>query len=129
MLRDGNRGLQAQLKDTVEAVQVASELPFRLKEAEEPAINEQKQIMMTEPKADPMNADSNIDDKTKVIMPRKSSKHITGDIGMQSVKPRTSLYQLQIARSTSNLAQLHISELTKMRSNEHTPDNSSENPF
>lgn len=50
MLRDGNRGFQAQLKDTVEAVQAASELPFRLKEAEEPAINEQKHIMMAEPK-------------------------------------------------------------------------------
>ncbi|CAK8532794.1 unnamed protein product [Lathyrus sativus] len=33
------------------------------------------------------------------------------------------------ARSAASLAQLRISELTKMRSNEHTPDNSSENPF
>lgn len=65
MLRDGNRGLQAQLKDTVEAVQAASELPFRLKEAKELAINERKRILMVEPKADPMDADSNIDDKTK----------------------------------------------------------------
>lgn len=33
------------------------------------------------------------------------------------------------ARSAASLAQLRISELTKMRSNEHTPDSSSENPF
>ncbi|KAI5440581.1 hypothetical protein KIW84_010167 [Lathyrus oleraceus] len=39
MLRDENRGLQAQLKDTAEAVQAIGELPFRLKEAEEFAIN------------------------------------------------------------------------------------------
>ena len=51
MLGDGNRGLQAQLKDTVEEVQTTSELPFKLKEVEEPAINEQKWIMMAEPKS------------------------------------------------------------------------------
>ncbi|GAU33474.1 hypothetical protein TSUD_288930 [Trifolium subterraneum] len=33
------------------------------------------------------------------------------------------------ARSAASLAQLRISELTKMRSNEHIPDSSSENPF
>lgn len=32
-------------------MQAASELPFKLKEAEEPAINEQKWIMMTEQEA------------------------------------------------------------------------------
>lgn len=41
MLRDENRGLQAQLKDTAEAVQAAGELLFRLKEAEESVINAQ----------------------------------------------------------------------------------------
>lgn len=51
MSRDGNRGLQAQLKDMVEAVQAASELPFRVKEAEEPAINAQKRIMVAEQEA------------------------------------------------------------------------------
>ncbi|MCI36292.1 IST1-like protein, partial [Trifolium medium] len=33
------------------------------------------------------------------------------------------------ARSAASLAQLRISELTKMRSNEHISDSSSENPF
>ncbi|KAL5080789.1 hypothetical protein RYX36_009210 [Vicia faba] len=33
------------------------------------------------------------------------------------------------ARSAASLAQLRISELTKMRSNEHIPEDSSENPF
>ncbi|KAI5389260.1 hypothetical protein KIW84_074788 [Lathyrus oleraceus] len=42
---------EAQLKDTAEAVQAAGELPFRLKEAEEPAINAQKRIMVVEQKA------------------------------------------------------------------------------
>lgn len=35
ILKDENRGLQAQLKDTAEAMQAAGELLFRLKEAEE----------------------------------------------------------------------------------------------
>lgn len=34
MLRDENRGLQAQLKDTAEAMRAAGELLFRLKEVE-----------------------------------------------------------------------------------------------
>lgn len=41
ILRDENRGLKAQLKDTAEAVQAAGELLFRLKEAEESVINAQ----------------------------------------------------------------------------------------
>ncbi|KAK7359345.1 hypothetical protein VNO77_01300 [Canavalia gladiata] len=41
ILRDENRGLRAQLKDTVEAVQAAGELLVRLKEAEEGVITAQ----------------------------------------------------------------------------------------
>jgi kinesin family protein 15 len=41
ILRNENRGLQAQLKDTAEAVQAAGELLFRLKEAEESVVNAQ----------------------------------------------------------------------------------------
>ncbi|KAL8088799.1 hypothetical protein AgCh_038545 [Apium graveolens] len=40
-LRDENRGLQAQLRDTAEAVQAAGELFIRLKEAEEAVANAQ----------------------------------------------------------------------------------------
>lgn len=47
LLRDENRGLRAQLKDTAEAVQAAGELLVRLKEAEEAVSSAQvrKQIM------------------------------------------------------------------------------------
>ncbi|KAL5075978.1 hypothetical protein RYX36_014962 [Vicia faba] len=51
ILRDENRGLQAQLKDTAEAVQAAGELLFRLKEAEESVINAQKRAMGAEQEA------------------------------------------------------------------------------
>ncbi|KAI5442673.1 hypothetical protein KIW84_011635 [Lathyrus oleraceus] len=51
MLRDENRGLQAQLKDTAEVVQAAGELLFRLKEAEESMINAQKRVVGAEQEA------------------------------------------------------------------------------
>ncbi|KAH7521529.1 hypothetical protein FEM48_Zijuj07G0043200 [Ziziphus jujuba var. spinosa] len=44
-LRDENKGLQAQLRDTAEAVQAAGELLVRLKEAEEAVATSQKQAM------------------------------------------------------------------------------------
>ncbi|XP_024019749.1 kinesin-like protein KIN-12B [Morus notabilis] len=44
-LRDENKGLQAQLRDTAEAVQAAGELLVRLKEAEEAVATAQKQAM------------------------------------------------------------------------------------
>ncbi|RVW23793.1 Kinesin-like protein KIN-12B [Vitis vinifera] len=47
-LRDENRGLQAQLRDTAEAVQAAGELLVRLKEAEEAVATAQKQAMEAE---------------------------------------------------------------------------------
>ncbi|KAK8578487.1 hypothetical protein V6N13_100324 [Hibiscus sabdariffa] len=47
-LRDENRGLQAQLRDTAEAVQAASELLVRLKEAEEAMAAAQKRAMEAE---------------------------------------------------------------------------------
>lgn len=47
-LRDENRGLQAQLRDTAEAVQAAGELLVRLKEAEEAIATAQKQAMEAE---------------------------------------------------------------------------------
>ncbi|XP_057430385.1 kinesin-like protein KIN-12B isoform X2 [Lotus japonicus] len=48
MLRDENRGLQAQLNDTAEAVQAAGELLCRLKEAEEAVTTAQKRAMDAE---------------------------------------------------------------------------------
>ncbi|KAJ1426704.1 P-loop containing nucleoside triphosphate hydrolase, partial [Sesbania bispinosa] len=50
-LRDENRGLQAQLKDTAEAVQAAGELLCRLKEAEEAVTTAQKRAMDAEQEA------------------------------------------------------------------------------
>ncbi|GMI70476.1 hypothetical protein like AT3G23670 [Hibiscus trionum] len=47
-LRDENRGLQAQLRDTAEAVQAAGELLVRLKEAEEALAAAQKRAMEAE---------------------------------------------------------------------------------
>ncbi|TYH49811.1 hypothetical protein ES332_D10G160900v1 [Gossypium tomentosum] len=47
-LRDENRGLQAQLRDTAEAVQAAGELLVRLKEAEEAVAAAQKRAMESE---------------------------------------------------------------------------------
>ncbi|XP_061338674.1 kinesin-like protein KIN-12B [Gastrolobium bilobum] len=49
--RDENRGLQAQLKDTAEAVQAAGELLLRLKEAEEAVTTAQKRAMDAEQEA------------------------------------------------------------------------------
>lgn len=46
--RDENKGLQAQLRDTAEAVQAAGELLVRLKEAEEAAAIAQKRSLMAE---------------------------------------------------------------------------------
>ncbi|CAL5391925.1 unnamed protein product [Camellia sinensis] len=46
--RDENKGLQAQLRDTAEAVQAAGELLVRLKEAEEAVAATQKQAMDAE---------------------------------------------------------------------------------
>ncbi|KAK7306409.1 hypothetical protein VNO77_44348 [Canavalia gladiata] len=51
MLRDENKGLQAQLKDTAEAVQAAGELLFRLKEAEEAVTAAQRRAMDAEQEA------------------------------------------------------------------------------
>ncbi|KAF7837065.1 kinesin-like protein KIN-12B [Senna tora] len=51
LLRDENRGLQAQLKDTAEAVQAAGELLVRLKEAEEAVGSAQKRAMDAEQEA------------------------------------------------------------------------------
>ncbi|KAL1328614.1 hypothetical protein HN51_038435 [Arachis hypogaea] len=51
ILRDENRGLRAQLKDTSEAVQAASELLVQLKEAEEGVITAQKRAMDAEQEA------------------------------------------------------------------------------
>ncbi|XP_020217014.1 kinesin-like protein KIN-12B [Cajanus cajan] len=51
ILRDENKGLQAQLKDTAEAVQAAGELLLRLKEAEEAVITAQKRAMDAEQEA------------------------------------------------------------------------------
>lgn len=48
ILRDENRGLQAQLKDTAEAVQAAGELLLRLKEAEEAVTSAQVSKESTE---------------------------------------------------------------------------------
>ncbi|XP_061363751.1 kinesin-like protein KIN-12B [Gastrolobium bilobum] len=50
-LRDENIGLRAQLKDTADAVQAASELLVRLKEAEEGVITAQKRAMDAEREA------------------------------------------------------------------------------
>ncbi|XVF84523.1 hypothetical protein PTKIN_Ptkin17bG0043800 [Pterospermum kingtungense] len=47
-LRDENKGLQAQLRDTAEAVQAAGELLVRLKEAEEAVAAAQKRAMQAE---------------------------------------------------------------------------------
>ncbi|XWS35217.1 hypothetical protein CRYUN_Cryun21dG0107100 [Craigia yunnanensis] len=47
-LRDENKGLQAQLRDTAEAVQAAGELLVRLKEAEEAVAAVQKRTMEAE---------------------------------------------------------------------------------
>ncbi|KAJ8646210.1 hypothetical protein MRB53_007958 [Persea americana] len=47
-LKDENKGLQSQLRDTAEAVQAASELLVRLKEAEEAAAAAQKRAVMAE---------------------------------------------------------------------------------
>ncbi|XP_072969272.1 kinesin-like protein KIN-12B isoform X1 [Typha angustifolia] len=46
--RDENKGLQAQLRDTAEAVQAAGELLVRLKEAEESATVAQKKALLAE---------------------------------------------------------------------------------
>ncbi|TKY47795.1 Kinesin protein KIN12B [Spatholobus suberectus] len=51
ILRDENKGLQAQLKDTAEAVQAAGELLLRLKEAEQAVIVAQKRAMDAEQEA------------------------------------------------------------------------------
>ncbi|KAL1323360.1 hypothetical protein AAHE18_13G011000 [Arachis hypogaea] len=51
ILRDENRGLRAQLKDTSEAVQAASEVLVQLKEAEEGVITAQKRAMDAEQEA------------------------------------------------------------------------------
>ncbi|RDX83172.1 Kinesin-like protein KIN-12B, partial [Mucuna pruriens] len=51
IFRDENKGLQAQLKDTAEAVQAAGELLFRLKEAEEAVTTAQKRAMDAEQEA------------------------------------------------------------------------------
>ncbi|XLR60257.1 hypothetical protein S83_010929 [Arachis hypogaea] len=48
ILRDENRGLQSQLKDTAEAMQAAGELLLRLKEAEEAVTTAQKRTMDAE---------------------------------------------------------------------------------
>ncbi|XP_068645159.1 kinesin-like protein KIN-12B [Aristolochia californica] len=50
-LRDENKGLQAQLRDTAEAVQAAGELLVRLKEAEEAVVSAQKQAVTAEEEA------------------------------------------------------------------------------
>ncbi|XP_008809653.1 kinesin-like protein KIN-12B [Phoenix dactylifera] len=46
--RDENKGLQAQLRDTAEAVQAAGEVLVRLKEAEETAAIAQKRVLLAE---------------------------------------------------------------------------------
>ncbi|BAT86649.1 hypothetical protein VIGAN_04432100 [Vigna angularis var. angularis] len=51
ILRDENKGLQSQLKDTAEAVQAAGELLLRLKEAEETVTAAQKRAMDAEQEA------------------------------------------------------------------------------
>nr|DAD24097.1 TPA_asm: hypothetical protein HUJ06_025560 [Nelumbo nucifera] len=51
-LRDENKGLQAQLRDTAEAVQAAGELLVRLKEAEEAVATAQKQAQDAEQEAE-----------------------------------------------------------------------------
>ncbi|PPR86314.1 hypothetical protein GOBAR_AA34378 [Gossypium barbadense] len=51
-LRDENKGLQAQLRDTAEAVQAAGELLVRLKEAEEAVAAAQKRAMEAEQETD-----------------------------------------------------------------------------
>ncbi|KAK7387598.1 hypothetical protein VNO78_28511 [Psophocarpus tetragonolobus] len=51
ILRDENKGLQSQLKDTAEAVQAAGELLLRLKEAEEAVTTAQKRAMDAEQEA------------------------------------------------------------------------------
>ncbi|KAJ7957285.1 Kinesin-like protein [Quillaja saponaria] len=51
-LRDENKGLQAQLKDTAEAVQAAGELLVRLKESEEAVAAAQKRAMVAEQEVD-----------------------------------------------------------------------------
>ncbi|XP_027337873.1 kinesin-like protein KIN-12B [Abrus precatorius] len=51
IFRDENKGLQAQLKDTAEAVQAAGELLLRLKEAEEAVTTAQKRTMDAEQEA------------------------------------------------------------------------------
>ncbi|KAM1743681.1 hypothetical protein ACFX12_013553 [Malus domestica] len=51
-LRDENKGIQAQLRDTAEAVQAAGELLVRLKEADEAVATAQKQAMEAKQEAD-----------------------------------------------------------------------------
>ncbi|MED6208100.1 TRAFAC class myosin-kinesin ATPase superfamily [Stylosanthes scabra] len=51
ILRDENRGLQSQLKDTAEAMQAAGELLLRLREAEEAVTTAQKRAMDAEQEA------------------------------------------------------------------------------
>ncbi|GMJ04773.1 hypothetical protein like AT3G23670 [Hibiscus trionum] len=53
--RDENKGLQAQLRDTVEAVQAAGELLVRLKEAEEAVAAAQKRAMEAEQETEKAN--------------------------------------------------------------------------
>ncbi|KAK6914368.1 Kinesin motor domain [Dillenia turbinata] len=47
-LRDENKGLQAELRDTAEAVQAAGELVVRLKEAEEAVASSKKRVKLAE---------------------------------------------------------------------------------
>lgn len=96
-----------------------------------------------------MDADSNIDDKTKSNNAEEikqadnmrywNAKYEAKDISLSTAKYEAKDISLStaseanldlqdviaVARSASSLAQHRIRELTKMRSNEHTP----ENPF
>ncbi|KAM6565329.1 hypothetical protein CsatA_024457 [Cannabis sativa] len=69
-LRDENKGLQAQLRDTAEAVHAAGELLVRLKEAEEAVATAEKQAMEAMQEAD--NAYQQMDK-----MKRKYEKEIS----------------------------------------------------
>ncbi|KAG8369560.1 hypothetical protein BUALT_Bualt14G0026100 [Buddleja alternifolia] len=63
--RDENKGLQAQLRDTAEAVQAAGELLVRLKEAEEAVAAAEKRAIMAEQETE--NAYKELDKLNKLI--------------------------------------------------------------
>ncbi|KAG6664010.1 kinesin-like protein KIN-12B [Carya illinoinensis] len=84
--RDENKGLQAQLRDTAEAVQAAGELLVRLKEAEEAVVSSQKRAMEAEKETE--EAHKQVD-----RLKKKHKKEISAlnDLLMESCLPREAI--------------------------------------